>query len=103
MKIHDKVKIGGIVYDVNVLSQFQEGDNCDGHIVYGTQEIQLLLDKDHKQEYMEAVFIHEILHGIIHHAQLELPEKDEEKILDCIALGLHQVIKDNHDIFKEGD
>jgi hypothetical protein len=99
----DKIKIGGIIYDVKVLDKFPDGDSCDGHIMWGLQEIQLLRDDNHKQEYVESVLIHEVLHGIIHHAQLKLPPKDEEQILDCIALGLYQVIKDNPDIFKEGE
>jgi hypothetical protein len=97
--LFEKVKIGGIEYTIKVLSQFPQDDDCDGHIKYGLQEIQLLSDENHRTEYVEAVLIHEILHGIIHHAQLELPEKDEERILDCIALGLHQIIKDNPGIF----
>ena len=45
----------------------------------------------------EMAFLHELLHGIVRERNIELT--DEELIVEEIARGLHQVIKDNPEIF----
>jgi hypothetical protein len=98
MNITDKVKIGGQVYVVSRPAVCdEENRNTDGQIQYGKGVIKL--QDTLKGEYLEYVFIHEIMHGIFEFLCLE----NDEKTLDKISRALHMVIKDNPDIFKEGD
>lgn len=51
------------------------------------------------QQGKEQTFLHEIIHGIIRERNLNV--ENEELIVEEIALGLHQIIKDNVNIFLE--
>ena len=100
MNIPKTVKIGGITYDVKVLPEFPPDDKSDGHLRFSEQEIIVLRDDKHKQEYVEAVFIHELIHGITTHAQFKFPKGEEERYIECVSLGLYALIKDNPELFK---
>mgnify|MGYP000936580580 CR=1 FL=1 len=39
--------------------------------------------------------LHEILHGIIYDRAIEFDKMDEETIVDHLAKGIYQVLKDN--------
>ena len=95
MEITREVKIGGIIYKVIECSNpSEENHNVDGMIVYHLQELRL--KKDIGKEYKENVFIHEITHGI-----LELIGIDQdENLVVRLSNAIHQVIKDNPNIFK---
>jgi hypothetical protein len=98
MKVTDKVKIGGQTYDIKLLPQCTtENRMCDGQILYDKGIVELR--NDLQGEYKEYVFTHEIIHGIFEFCGLE----QDENMVDRIARALHMVIKDNPDIFKEGD
>ena len=90
MKIPEKVKIGGIVYDIKFQQLPCENDhNVDGQIIYDKQEIRI---KPGKPENYEAVlFLHEVIHGIFDYCCL----KQDERQVDLLAKVLYQVIKDN--------
>lgn len=95
MKIATEVKIGGITYKVIECSNpSEENHNVDGMIVYHLQELRL--KKGIGNEYKENVFMHEIIHGV-----LELIGIDQdENLVVRLSNAMHQVIKDNPDIFK---
>lgn len=101
MKIPDKVRIGSMDYkieqteDVIVLN----GQECTGIIEYDKHLIRLNSNIQDKQG-IEQTLLHEIVHGIIDDRKIELVPEHMEQIVDDISCGLHQVIRDNPDIFK---
>jgi hypothetical protein len=98
MKITDKVKIGGQIYEVARLAIVDEQNrNTDGQIQYGEGIIKL--QDTLKGDYADYVFIHEIMHGIFEYLCME----NNENVVDKLARALHMVIKDNPDLFKEGE
>ena len=96
MNITSSVKIGGITYKVKECAAPSEEDpNVDGQILYSKQELRL--KSEMAEEYKENVFIHEIIHGVL---ELIGVEQDENLVIR-LSNAIHQVIKDNPDIFKE--
>jgi len=92
LTIPDKVKIGGIVYDVKFVDagQVSKDDwNMKGCIIYSKQEIRIL--KGMAQEYTNEVFLHELLHGIFDHCGFE----QDDNVVDRLAMCMYQVLKDN--------
>ena len=89
----DKIKVGGICYDV----EFKELDSMDGIQLgwceYAKSKIEINNHNISIQK-QEQTIIHEMTHAIIHEAGLDFGE-DEESIVNHISLTLHQVLKDN--------
>jgi len=95
MRITDKVKIGGQVFEVNQVQCVSDDDkNVDGKIWYDKGLIQIQVDV--KDDYKEYVLLHEIMHGIFEFCGYE---QDENRV-DVLARALHMVIKDNPEVFK---
>lgn len=96
MKITDKVKIGGTIYQVDRNTRPCKNDiNVDGEIIYDMGTIKLRQGLEENSDYVNYVFLHEILHGIFNHMCVE----QNEELIEKISKGLHMVIKDNPDIF----
>ncbi len=81
MKIPKSVKIGGIVYKVDIV---QMGDDL-GQTDFRTSEIRISKDLNDNQKL--ASFIHEAIHCV--NTQLT------EEQVDYLALSLNQIIVDN--------
>ena len=97
MNIPDKVKIGGITYNIIMTNKPDKSDkNVDGNIGYSGGEIKISNGFDECQDYLNYVLIHEVTHGIFDHMGIE---KNEE-LVEKISKGLHMVIKDNPEMFK---
>ena len=102
MEIPQKIRIGSYDYDVKledktlVLNAVQ----CKGMIDYEYHKINIDTGIQDKQG-QEQTFLHEAIHGIVNTRSLDLDNSNEETIVDEIAMGLHQVIRDNPNIFKE--
>ncbi len=95
MNIPNKVKIGGQEYDVRLVPKVNtDNRNCDGQITYSEQLIEIR--DDLKSDYLDCVFVHEILHGIYEHCGFE----QDENTIDRLSRALQMVIKDNPGIFK---
>lgn len=101
MNILDKVRIGSSDYSVNISNETLVVDRqeCKGMIDYEFHKIKINNSVQDKQG-QEQTFLHELVHGIIKERSLDLENADEETIVDEIAIGLHQVIRDNPEIFK---
>ena len=98
MRITDKVKIGGQIYEVIRPTVCDEEErNIDGQILYDKSIIKL--QNELTGDYLNYVFMHEIMHGIFEF----LGMKNDEKLVDKISRAVHMLIKDNPDIFKEGE
>lgn len=101
MKIPDKIRIGSMDYTVIFTDEVLiiKGRECLGSIDYLLHEIKIKNDAQDRQGY-EQTLLHEIVHGIIRERNFDLNSDDEELKVDEIASGLHQLIKDNPDLFK---
>lgn len=93
MKIPASIRINGVDYDV----LFEERLNTGTHMAHGYVDFEgsyIKLNPDSQgHQYMCITLWHEILHAIIHNAQLELP--DEEHTVRALSAGIYQVLQDN--------
>lgn len=101
MNIHEKVRIGSMDYAVKLTGEtiVLNAQECKGMIDYEFHEIKISNVVQDKQG-QEQTFLHEVLHGIVRERNLDLQNTDDEIIIDEIAVGLHQVIRDNPKIFN---
>lgn len=100
MEIPVKVRIGSIYYDVIVEDKtiVLDSSQCKGKIDYDFHKINI--DSSIQDEQgQEQTFLHELIHGIARERSLDFDNPDEETIVDGLAIGLHQVIMDNPEIF----
>jgi hypothetical protein len=81
MKIPKSIKIGGIVYNVSIVTM---GDDL-GQTDFRTSEIRISKDLNDNQKL--ASFIHEVIHCV--NTQLT------EEQVDYLALSINQIIVDN--------
>ena len=86
----DKVKIGGIVYEIEKITDLQGKTGEWGHIEYKTCRI--VLDDSASQQIEDQTLIHEITHGILVEAGYI---NHEEEQADRIGKILYQVLVDN--------
>lgn len=102
MNIPDEVRIGSMYYNVFLTDEIlvMDGRQCYGTIDYDKHIIKVDSNLQDKQG-QEQTFLHELIHGIVRERSLDLQNSDDETITDEIAIGLHQVIRDNPGIFKE--
>ncbi|WP_346880566.1 hypothetical protein [Clostridium sp. UBA3061] len=101
MNIPNKVRIGSADYEVKQEDKTItiNSAQCKGMIDYEYHEIKIDTSIQDKQG-MEQTFLHELVHGIVRERSLDLQNSDDETIVDEIAMGLHQVIRDNIEIFS---
>ena len=96
MKIPESIRIGGVDYAVKFDERVTDGiSSCNGMIDYATSEIFIATDKGLGHQAQCQTFLHEILHGIAYHANLDISKDNKELIIDTIAKGLYQVLQDN--------
>ena len=98
MKIPDSVRIGGIDYIISGNLGINDGEHVlYGRISFDKSVIELNPDVQEYQKKCVTLW-HEIIHGIIEHANLKLGKKSE-RITDTIAKGVYQVLNDNEHKF----
>lgn len=99
MKIPNKIKIGGIIYEVQkVDSCVVDGMECFGSISSSKQLIELVSDME--EGIAQSVLIHEILHGVFDFMGIARPVDEEEDLVERISTALHMIIIDNPEMFK---
>ncbi len=100
MEIPNKVRIGSADYEVKLTKEnlVCDGRECVGTIDYGFHIINIQEGIQDKQA-PEITFLHELLHGIVRERNLEI--ENEELVVEEISRGLHQVIRDNTEMFIE--
>lgn len=92
MKIPESVKIGGLVYAVQVTENM-----CSDHsaeISYGKMTIKVRPDFDPQKQKRD--FLHEIIHGIFDNLGRY---NQEEKEVDELAGAFYALIVDNPELF----
>lgn len=89
----DKIKVGGIVYDVEFKELEAENGIQLGWCDYAKSKLEINNHNISVQK-MEQTIVHEMTHAVIHEAGLDFGD-DEERVVNHIGLVLHQVLKDN--------
>lgn len=98
MKIPEKIRIGGVDYDISVEPQIVDGCRVlYGEIFFGDCKILLSETMNPNHQHLCITMWHEILHGIVNHANLKMPDDEDEmeRIIDTMAKGVYQVLQDN--------
>lgn len=91
------VKIGGIYYSVEVVPELRDGDiRLNGWIQYDLSKISL--DAKMGEQMAFQTLWHEILHGIA--TQAGRNSELKEPMIEALAHGIVQVLKDNPDVVK---
>lgn len=100
MEIPSKIRIGSIDYDVKLTKEnlVCDGKECAGTIDYNFHIINIQEGVQDKQA-QEVTFLHELLHGIVRDRNVQV--ENEELVVEEISRGLHQVIRDNLEMFIE--
>lgn len=91
MKIPEKIKIGNLTYKINDLTEDTE-DDFFGRSYSFQQWIKL--SPRLSQECKEETLFHEIIHLLLEQGGHKEASRDE-KIVNLLANGLYQVLKDN--------
>ena len=109
INIPGKVRVGSIDYDVSV--------DEDPLIINGVQALgccdymdsTIKLDKSIQgNQQLEVTFLHELMHTLFNDCKIDLVNygleyEQMEYIVDSLAYSLHQVIRDNPEIFMMGE
>lgn len=96
MTIPDKIKIGGLVYSVELVDTVDLTDhNTAGIVSYSLQKI--LIDNHMGLDFTNKVFLHELLHVMFKHCGLD----QDESVIDRLAYCLYEVLKENDINFRE--
>lgn len=94
MAIPKRLKVGGITYKVKKVRQIdRSAENVGGLQSETSQEIHL--KKGMGRELTEKVFVHELIHAVFCHCDME---HDENKV-ELLANALYMVAKDNPGVF----
>jgi hypothetical protein len=96
MNIPKQVKIGGYIVEVELTDNIMTDRGNRGEYHPRIQTIKI--DQDTSRQQMEETFIHELLEAITSIYDVKWEHRD----LALVATVLHQVIKDNPEVFKEG-
>ncbi len=95
MQIPEKVKIGGVIYDVVETENLTLGMDYNAEILYASQKINL---RPMSEAQKQRTFLHEVLHGIYDNLG-NYKDRDNEKRIDELAGALYALIVDNPEMF----
>ncbi|SMC17218.1 hypothetical protein SAMN02745134_00262 [Clostridium acidisoli DSM 12555] len=101
MNIPSKVRIGSVDYMISrtdeiIIVNHQE---CFGDIDFNKKIIRIAQNiQDIQGE--EITLLHEMLHGLVYERNFEYERCDDETITEEISRGLHQLIRDNPQVFN---
>jgi hypothetical protein len=95
MKIPDSIRINGIEHRVVWENGLNDGAHvCHGHADFNYCTIRL---NPETQTYEKqcVTLLHEILHVLLYNGRIEMPDDDEEDVVEVLSNGLYQVLQDN--------
>lgn len=95
MNIPDKVKIGGLTYEVSTSDKLLRDSDAMGTSCGNIQSI--TIDRTVPKQLQETTFIHEVIHQISFVYNLNF----EEHTTALLEAGIYAFIKDNPAIFTE--
>ena len=85
----DKVKIGGIVYPIEIVNDFTGETGDWGQTNFKKSKI--TIDSNLDKQRLNQTLVHEIVHCIFEEAGLE----QEEDTINRLGIVFHQVLTDN--------
>lgn len=94
MLIPDKIKIGGITYQIK---QEHMDKNDEGLCRFGETDYLnavITLNTDYPRERLEQTFFHELMHAVFFESS-NSEQAEDERLVDSVGLLLYQVYKDN--------
>lgn len=94
MKIPKKVKVGGTHYKIKFVNEVSIGPEYCGSCDSSKLLIEVM--NSYKKPAKEQIFLHELLHAIFNHCDLE----HDEHLIEILSQALYMVIKDNPEVFK---
>lgn len=97
MKIPSKIIISGMEYKVELTDEVilsSAHQRAYGHINFENKVIRIDKTLRDEQGHFQTL-IHEIIHGIVEDREISFQQDSEESIVDQLAKGLFQVLKDN--------
>lgn len=101
MKIPNKIKVGALTYTVRI-SDYPiciDSREVYGNIEYDFGRIAVRRDIQSSQR-MELTLLHEIIHAITKDRNIDWGDKNE-KYTEELAKGIHALIIDNPNLFRE--
>lgn len=98
--IPNTIRIGSMNYYVNRTSSPLILDNrqCFGTIDYNHKQI-CIDESVQDAQGCEQTLLHEMFHGAIREHNINIDGIDEEMLVESFARALHQIIKDNKEMF----
>lgn len=90
MKIPEKLKIGGLIYDVRYGKNLMRDSKCTGKSCGNRSEI--VLDIDGSEQIISSTFLHEILGQLNYVYNIGL----EHQQIYLLEAGLFQVMRENN-------
>jgi hypothetical protein len=88
----DTVRIGPIDYEVRENPELGLDGDVAGRVSIGVSRIEV--DPHMEPQRRAFVLLHEVVHAILIHGQVDLGE-DEESVVDVMALGFLAFLRDN--------
>ena len=90
------VKIGAIYYSIEYVTDLRRNDEkLDGRLQHGQTKI--TIDADMNHQATTQILLHEVVHAIA--AQIGVPNMKED-VVDALAFGVYQVIRENPQLVK---
>lgn len=93
-----KLKIGEIEYSVEKVNCTYANHNMGQ---CHTKRGKIFISDDLKDDIRHETIIHEALHAICSQYAIATDYDQEERIVNCMACGIHALIKDNPDFIRE--
>jgi hypothetical protein len=97
MNIPDKVKIGGLIYDVFETENISFGNDFNGETDFRALKINI---RPMARARMERTFLHEIIHTFFDNLGHTI---HDEKHIDELAGELYEFVCDNPSVFVKGE
>lgn len=87
----EKIKVGGIYYDIEYKELLSESDTQLGWCRYDKARIEI--NNTVNEQVQEQTLIHELTHAMFNEAGIDI--ENEEDVVNKMGLILHQVLQDN--------
>lgn len=86
-----KIRVG---YQDIIVTE-EEGNMVEGLGVYHTEKHTITLKKKQTRTEKSNTMLHEVLHAVWHTQGLRTEDGAEERVINSLTNGLHQVLRDN--------
>ena len=90
MKIPKQIKIGNLIYKIT----FSDDITVNSCGRSGLVKQRIILNSEMSNDLQYETFLHEIIHQILDSKSFK-QESADEKLVDVLATGFYQVLKDN--------